>query len=153
MTDNKNNNNNKSNNNDTNQDVNSSEAIQKDLERTANCEHNDVVPFVTHKDENGKYDMCEFSSDDTPSGRHEAGDSAYGTDQALMCNDCQAIICKNCYVDYVKEGLSPLDQFELRDLISIKILNYLNISLSNIGAYLIIACYIAVYYNILSMSY
>ena len=37
------------------------------------------------------------------------------------------------------EVTSPLDQFEVRDLVSLDVLNYLHISLTNIGLYLSIA--------------
>lgn len=37
------------------------------------------------------------------------------------------------------EVTSPLDQFEIRDLISLDVLNNLHISLTNIGLYLSIA--------------
>ena len=47
---------------------------------------------------------------------------------------------------------SPLDQFEIRDFISINapILGYINISITNIGLYIVIAAYIAISINILS---
>lgn len=49
---------------------------------------------------------------------------------------------------------SPLDQFEIRDLLNIDapILGYLHLSITNIGLYLIIATFIAFYLNILATN-
>jgi F-type H+-transporting ATPase subunit a len=50
---------------------------------------------------------------------------------------------------------SPLDQFEIRDLINIDapILGYLHLSITNIGLYLIIATFLAFFLNILATNY
>jgi F-type H+-transporting ATPase subunit a len=50
---------------------------------------------------------------------------------------------------------SPLDQFEIRNLISIDapILGNLHISLTNIGLYLIIGAFLALSMNILATNY
>jgi len=50
---------------------------------------------------------------------------------------------------------SPLDQFEIRDLINIDapILGYLHLSITNIGLYLIIATLLAFFLNILATNY
>ena len=50
---------------------------------------------------------------------------------------------------------SPLDQFEIRDLLNIDapILGYLHLSITNIGLYLIIATFIAFFLNILATNY
>ena len=45
---------------------------------------------------------------------------------------------------------SPLDQFEIRNLISLNILNYLNFSITNIGLYLIISVCIILFTMLLS---
>jgi F-type H+-transporting ATPase subunit a len=49
---------------------------------------------------------------------------------------------------------SPLDQFEIRDLLNLDapILGYLHLSITNIGLYLIIATFIAFYLNILATN-
>ena len=51
--------------------------------------------------------------------------------------------------------LSPLDQFEIRDLISLNlnILNNSHISLTNIGLYLTISAFIILGINILTNNY
>nr|YP_010963396.1 ATP synthase F0 subunit a [Raffaelea arxii]WNK75985.1 ATP synthase F0 subunit a [Raffaelea arxii] len=51
--------------------------------------------------------------------------------------------------------LSPLDQFEIRDLLSIDapILGNIHLSLTNIGLYLIIALFLIITLNILSTNY
>lgn len=48
---------------------------------------------------------------------------------------------------------SPLDQFDIRNLISIDILGQLNLSLTNIGLYLIISTFIIVNLYLLSNNY
>jgi hypothetical protein len=50
---------------------------------------------------------------------------------------------------------SPLDQFEVRDLLSLNasILGNLNISLTNIGLYLIIGALIIILLNIIGTNY
>ena len=47
---------------------------------------------------------------------------------------------------------SPLDQFEIRDFISLNasLLNDVNISLTNIGLYLIIASFIIINFNMIN---
>lgn len=48
---------------------------------------------------------------------------------------------------------SPLDQFTIRDLISLRILNTINLSLTNIGTYLIISSIIILLTYLLSNNY
>ena len=54
-----------------------------------------------------------------------------------------------------REIISPLDQFEIRDLLSIDapILGNLHISITNIGLYLIIGVFFILTLNILSTNY
>lgn len=55
----------------------------------------------------------------------------------------------NTYIDFVN---NPLDQFEIRDLISLKIslLNNLNISLTNITLYLFLGSLVSLYLHLLT---
>ena len=57
--------------------------------------------------------------------------------------------------NFHKEIFSPLDQFELRNLLSIEapILGNINISLTNIGFYLIIGALFIFALNLLSTNY
>lgn len=57
----------------------------------------------------------------------------------------------NCFL----EISSPLDQFEIRDLLSLDapILANLHISLTNIGLYLTLGAFIALTLNILATNY
>jgi hypothetical protein len=57
-------------------------------------------------------------------------------------------------ISYQKEIFSPLDQFELRDLISLEstILGNLHFSITNIGFYLIIGSIFIFSLNILSTN-
>lgn len=50
--------------------------------------------------------------------------------------------------------LSPLDQFEIRDLLSldISLLHNLHFSLTNIGLYLTISMFLIIYYSLLSIN-
>ena len=54
-----------------------------------------------------------------------------------------------------REIISPLDQFEIRDLLSIDapILGNLHISITNIGLYLMIGVFFILTLNILSTNY
>jgi F-type H+-transporting ATPase subunit a len=51
--------------------------------------------------------------------------------------------------------LSPLDQFEIRNLFSIDtpLLANMNLSITNIGLYMTIAAFIAFYFSILSTNH
>jgi len=57
--------------------------------------------------------------------------------------------------DIFTENLSPLSQFEIRDLINIDtpILGNLHISLTNIGFYLTIGAFFLLVVNLLSTNY
>ncbi len=48
---------------------------------------------------------------------------------------------------------SPLNQFEIRDMLDINILNYLHLSITNIGLYLTIGCFFILILNVLSSNY
>jgi F-type H+-transporting ATPase subunit a len=48
---------------------------------------------------------------------------------------------------------SPLDQFEIRDLLNLKLLGNINISLTNIGLYLTIASIVIVLFSVLATNY
>jgi F-type H+-transporting ATPase subunit a len=54
-----------------------------------------------------------------------------------------------------RDNLSPLSQFEIRDLISIEtpIFGNLHISITNIGFYLIIGAFFLLVINLLSTNY
>jgi len=51
------------------------------------------------------------------------------------------------------QNLSPLDQFEVRDLLSVAALGNLHISVTNIGLYLTIGGFVALIYKILTANY
>ena len=53
------------------------------------------------------------------------------------------------------EVLSPLDQFEIRDLLSLDmpVLGYFHLSITNIGLYMTIAAFIAFYFSILATNH
>ena len=55
----------------------------------------------------------------------------------------------------IKEITSPLDQFEIRDLLSLdaSLLGNLHLSLTNIGLYLTIGAFIALTFNLLASNY
>jgi F-type H+-transporting ATPase subunit a len=56
-------------------------------------------------------------------------------------------------VNLYNDILSPLDQFEIRDLLSLNLLGNLHISLTNIGFYLIISAFFILLLHILSTNY
>jgi len=49
--------------------------------------------------------------------------------------------------------ISPLNQFELRDMLDLNLLNHLHLSITNIGLYLTIGCIIILALNVLSTNY
>ena len=59
------------------------------------------------------------------------------------------------FFNLTREIISPLDQFEIRDLLSIDapILGNLHISITNIGLYLILGVFFILTLNILSTNY
>jgi len=54
-----------------------------------------------------------------------------------------------------REIISPLDQFEIRDLLSLDapILSNLHISITNIGLYLVLGAFFILVLNLLSTNY
>jgi len=56
---------------------------------------------------------------------------------------------------FYTETISPLDQFEIRDLFNINssLLGYINISLTNIGLYLLLSFIIIIVLNLISTNY
>lgn len=56
---------------------------------------------------------------------------------------------------FITEIISPLDQFEIRDLISINapVLGNLQLSITNIGLYLTMATIVMISLNLLSTNY
>jgi F-type H+-transporting ATPase subunit a len=56
-------------------------------------------------------------------------------------------------VNLYKDILSPLEQFEIRDLLSLDALGNLHISITNIGFYLTVGAFFIFMLNILSTNY
>ncbi len=48
---------------------------------------------------------------------------------------------------------SPLNQFDIRDILDVNILNYLHLSITNIGLYLTIGFFFILILNVLSTNY
>lgn len=61
----------------------------------------------------------------------------------------------NISINEFRNISSPLDQFEIRELLSLNapILGHMHISLTNIGLYLTIGAFIALSLNILATNY
>ena len=51
------------------------------------------------------------------------------------------------------EIISPLDQFEIRDLLNLKLLGNIQLSLTNIGLYLTIGSLLILLFSILATNY
>jgi len=147
------------------------------LRSIGECLHENLLTY-----EPGPGDVCDFYGEFN---RLHLVEEAQVSSLALMCNDCHAIMCHNCYQEYGEftgapieesgkemdkdckttdeewskddngEGSSssPLDQFELRDIISINILDNFHISLTNIGLYLIISFFILLSFHLLSNNF
>ena len=56
-------------------------------------------------------------------------------------------------VNYNTIVASPLDQFEIRNLLSFNVLGDINLSITNIGLYLIIGVFLILTLNILATNY
>jgi F-type H+-transporting ATPase subunit a len=194
---NNNNNENNNNNNDNNENVNDepndyqnnqemppySEEVNSDYQKELHlrtigeCEHENIDHYVP-----GPGDVCDFFGEFN---RPHLVEEAQVSSLALVCRDCFAIFCTDCYTEYgaftgaplenANEALdsentvqdevwnkdengegsasSPLDQFELRDIISINILDNFHISLTNIGLYLIISFFILISFHLLGNNF
>lgn len=59
------------------------------------------------------------------------------------------------YISIFTETTSPLDQFEIRNLLSLEapILGNMNISVTNIGLYLVISFFIIITASVLTTNY
>lgn len=56
-------------------------------------------------------------------------------------------------VNLYNDILSPLEQFEIRDLLSLNLLGNLHLSVTNIGFYLTVSAFFIFLLNILSTNY
>jgi len=83
--------------------------LEKDIEKVGNCLHKDMSPFTANTSQNAEETICDFSDKFDSQGKvesHKAFDSA--SDVALVCNNCHAVMCKNCGEDYSSsENTSP----------------------------------------------
>lgn len=73
----------------------------KELAKMTHCEHTNMGSFQMNTQEEVDATLCDFGATKGPNGEmvpHTALDSV--TDHALLCNDCLAIICKDCCEDY-----------------------------------------------------
>ena len=81
---------------------------EKDLQRMANCLHDDVGSFMPNSEKDVEETMCDFSDTFDSKGKvelHKAFESSI--DVALLCNNCLAIKCKNCCHDYSSSENTP----------------------------------------------
>jgi F-type H+-transporting ATPase subunit a len=159
------------------EEVNSDYQKELHLRTIGECEHENIDPYVP-----GPGDLCDFIGEFN---RPHLVEEAQVSSLALVCRDCFAVFCSNCYQEYgaftgapiedANEALdsentvqdevwnkdengegsasSPLDQFELRDIISINILDNFHISLTNIGLYLIISFFILISFHLLGNNF
>lgn len=84
--------------------------LEKDLNKLGNCSHKDVGSFEAKSEEDVKSTLCDFTSESDLRNKplqHQAFD--YVQDKALLCNDCQAIICKNCYDEPSSDSENDVD--------------------------------------------
>lgn len=76
--------------------------LEKDKERIALCTHEEYSEFYSSNKNDVESIYCDFDNGETRSSggslEHKAFDSE--KDIAFLCNDCQAIMCKNCVQDY-----------------------------------------------------
>lgn len=78
---------------------------EKDAFKVGICFHKNLEKFVAVTEKDVEDNLCDFTSeagpDNTPL-RHRVFD--YVEEEALLCNDCQAVICKDCYHDNSSES-------------------------------------------------
>lgn len=70
----------------------------KDTVNLSNCFHKVVKSFEVTNKADVKETLCDFSSEFSSNNKpiqHPAFD--YVGDKALLCDQCHAVICKNCY--------------------------------------------------------
>jgi len=83
--------------------------LEKDTEKVGNCFHEDMSLFMANTSQDVEGTMCDFSDVFDSKGKvetHKAFDSA--TDVAFVCNNCHAVMCKDCGEDYSSsENASP----------------------------------------------
>ena len=81
--------------------------LEKDIEKVGNCLHEDKRLFMASQD--AEDTLCDFSDKFDSQGRvesHKAFDSA--NDLAFVCDNCHAVMCKNCGEEYSSsENTSP----------------------------------------------
>lgn len=83
--------------------------LEKDLEKIGKCLHEEMSLFMANTSQDAEQTLCEFSEEFDSQGKfesHKAFDSA--SDVAFVCDNCHAVMCKNCCEDYSScENTSP----------------------------------------------
>lgn len=79
-------------------DLSKSDA-DKDTEKLASCNHENYSIFTSQDDKDVEAAYCDFNPE--KEGAHRAFDSS--RDITLLCNDCHAILCKECVEIYSDE--------------------------------------------------
>jgi hypothetical protein len=87
-------------------------------ENSSYCEHKEVFKYVADEKDNKDPMLCDFSNNfEETAGQSikEQGDApkkhpavSKEGDWAYLCNDCHAVICKNCRVEYPSEENTPV---------------------------------------------
>lgn len=78
---------------------------EKDGFKVGNCLHKELKGFTAATEEEVEDTLCDFTSELGPGQKpiqHKAFD--YVEDKALLCDNCHAIICKNCYEETSSES-------------------------------------------------
>lgn len=86
-------------------------------EKSAYCEHEDVSIYEADENDNVDPMLCDYTGDsEETAGQSTAEQSSAPKkhpavvgegDWAYICNDCHAVICKDCNVDYPSEDNTP----------------------------------------------
>jgi F-type H+-transporting ATPase subunit a len=159
------------------EEVNSDYQKELHIRTIGDCHHEDLNAYTP-----GPGDMCDFYGEfNRPHLVEEAQISSLALVCndcfAIICHDCYQEygeftgapieesgkemdkICKASNIEWNKDdngegsSSSPLDQFELRDIISINLLDNFHISLTNIGLYLIISFFILLSFHLLGNNF
>lgn len=77
---------------------------EEERDRIGKCTHEDMTLLEASTQEQVDKTLCDFAGDEVVDGKpvsHKAFESI--SDHALVCKDCNGIVCKNCQVEYSDE--------------------------------------------------
>jgi hypothetical protein len=90
--------------------------------KSSTCEHNDISIYEGDENDNTNPMLCDYEGDPENTAGQSSRDQANApnkhpavqgeNDWAYLCNDCLAVICKDCHVYYPSEENTPVEQHD-----------------------------------------